>query len=338
MHFSRKLAPSIVIVVLTAQAGLVRRAGAQGSRTNPALAQALYDDARRLVDAGDYAAACPKFKASFELEPGGGTLLNLADCYEKQGKTALSWSTFKEALASAERDGRNERVAYANHHIQKLEARLAWLTVSIPAAAREPGVTVSVDGVPLSEAAWGVAVPVDPGEHSIRAEAPGKLPFERKLELGNEGGVREVVEIPVLDEAAVPKAAVDVDASTLPPPPAESGSTERTVGWIVSGVGIAGLVIGSYFGLRAFSRWDERNALCEGGCTKAAQTAGQEAEDAATLSTISVGTGVIALGVGAYLLLSAGGDAGSEVDARTALQLSVHTARGGAGLSMGSTW
>src|SRR5688500_15771928 len=115
-------------------------AGYLGSRTshadtarNPVAAQALYDEARRLVDAGKVDEACPKFKASYELEPGGGTLLNLADCYEKQGKLALAWSTFKEALVAAQRDGRSERVEYANQHIGKLEARLARLTVHVAA-------------------------------------------------------------------------------------------------------------------------------------------------------------------------------------------------------------
>src|SRR5262245_16290948 len=89
------------------------RAAPSTSGRHPAAAQALFDEAQKRVAAGDYEQACPKFKASYALDPGGGTLLNLADCLEKQGRTASAWSTFKDALVLARRDGRSERVEYA---------------------------------------------------------------------------------------------------------------------------------------------------------------------------------------------------------------------------------
>src|ERR1700730_549602 len=100
-----------------------RIASAQAPARNPAAAQALYDEARQLVSAGDFAHACPKFKESYRIDPGGGTLLHLADCYEKQGKTALAWSTFKEALVAAQRDGRADRVEFASTNLGSLEGR-----------------------------------------------------------------------------------------------------------------------------------------------------------------------------------------------------------------------
>src|SRR5688572_1853214 len=111
MRFPAKLGLAIACSLLIAQGG------AQAAEKNSAAAQALYDEARRLVAQRNYDAACPKFKESYELEPGGGTLLNLADCYELQGKRALAWSTFKEALVTAQRDRRDDRVEYARRHI-----------------------------------------------------------------------------------------------------------------------------------------------------------------------------------------------------------------------------
>src|SRR5882724_6129625 len=80
-------------LVALAWSGLAHAAG-----KNAVAAQALYDDARQLVATGNFEQACPKFKASYELDPGGGTLLNLADCYEHQGKTAQAYATYKDAL------------------------------------------------------------------------------------------------------------------------------------------------------------------------------------------------------------------------------------------------
>src|SRR5580692_2106954 len=143
------------VVLLPALTG--RSACAQKSGRNPAAAQALYDEARRLMSDGRYVDACRKFKESYGLDPGAGTLLHLADCYDTEGKTSLAWSTFKEALVAAQRDGRSDRVEYANQHIAALEHRLTRLTVNVSATAHAPGLVVTVDGTPLGDAAWGVA-------------------------------------------------------------------------------------------------------------------------------------------------------------------------------------
>src|SRR5882724_2335235 len=145
-------------LVTLACSGLAHAAG-----KNAVAAQALYDDARQLAAAGKFEQACPKFKASYELDPGGGTLLNLADCYEHQGKTATAWTTFKNALEAARHDGKSERAEFATQHLTELEKRLSRLSVAVAVAARLPGLEVIVDGTPLAEAAYGVALPVDPG-------------------------------------------------------------------------------------------------------------------------------------------------------------------------------
>src|SRR5262252_2944627 len=238
-------------------------ARAQSAGRNPAAAQALYDEARRLVKAGNYQEACPKFKESYQLDPGGGTLLNLADCYEKQGRSALAWSTFKEAAVVAQRDRRDDRVEFANQHIVALEKKLARITVLVAETARVPGLAVSVDGSPLGEAAWGVAMPVDPGQHVVRAEAPGRTPFVTTVDVPSAKAVRESVEIPALaaePASAPPQAArATVAAPAAAAPAADTSSSKRTVGWVVGGVGLVSIGVGTYFGLRAFSKWNERD-------------------------------------------------------------------------------
>src|SRR5580692_9240289 len=60
-------------------------------------AEALFDEARDLRDAGHYAEACPKFAESRGLANGVGVTLYLADCYEKVGKTQSAWTEFRNA-------------------------------------------------------------------------------------------------------------------------------------------------------------------------------------------------------------------------------------------------
>jgi len=181
--FRRPLLLLTALGVLPAPLHAADGAAEPASGHNPAAAQALFEEAQRRVAAGDYEQACPKFKASYALDAAGGTLLNLADCLEKQGRTASAWSHFKDALVQAQRDGRSERMQYAQQHIRALEPKLGYLTVQVPAASNVAGLTLQVDGTELASAAWGTALPVDPGSHVVRAEAPGFEPFEQNLTL-----------------------------------------------------------------------------------------------------------------------------------------------------------
>jgi hypothetical protein len=315
--------------------------GAAAAGKNPAAAQALYDDAREAVEAGKFDEACPKFKESYELDPGGGTLLNLADCYEQQGKIALAWTTFKEALVVAKRDGRNERVEFATKHLAQLDQRLSRLTIAL--AERPEGLEVTIDGSPLGEAAYGVAMPVDPGQHHVKAEAPGKEPFEKSFDVSKSKAEQWQIEIPALADAGSDSAS-DVNAGSQPSPIASSasssGSSTRTLGFVVGGVGIASLAVGGYFGLQAYSRWDDRNEACKGGCTDAAKSNGDDARQAATVSTIGFGVGAAALGVGLVLILTSGSskEAPSPSARIGRMQVGVLAEPGRAGLTLGSKW
>lgn len=289
------------LLALTFVAG---SAAAQSS-TSTAGAEALYEEARSLMKQGEFDRACPKFKQSYDLDPGGGTLLNLAECYEKQGKFASAWSTFKEALVVAQRDGRSERVDYAKKHLAIVEPKLSKITIEVPSEANEPGLTVTLDGAPLGAAAWGVGMPVDPGTHRVTASAPNKSPFEQQVELTS-GSTS--LKIPKLAAPTAPRP-VDTDTEKKPvkdePSAAHAGNGRRTAGFVIGAVGLVALGVGSYFGVRAFSKWSDREDQCAGGCNSAAKSAGDAAKSSATVADIGIGVGVAAVVVGGYLVLTA---------------------------------
>ncbi|HHH11408.1 MAG TPA: hypothetical protein ENK23_04970, partial [Sorangium sp.] len=57
-------------------------------------ADAIYAEAKRLYEAGNYMRACPKFRAVHKIDPGVGSALYLGDCLEKEGKLASAMDAF----------------------------------------------------------------------------------------------------------------------------------------------------------------------------------------------------------------------------------------------------
>src|SRR5262249_2265450 len=71
------------------------------AQADPASAQTLFDQAKQLMADGKYRDACPKLEESQRLDPGPGTLFQLASCYEKIDRTATAWAAFLEVAAAA---------------------------------------------------------------------------------------------------------------------------------------------------------------------------------------------------------------------------------------------
>src|SRR5258708_23462705 len=95
------------------------------------MATQLDDDADKEFGEGNFASACSKYGESQRLDPQLGTLLHLADCYEKAGKTASAWASFKDAIEIAARKnaaGLNEaREKTPRARAATLEAKLSTL-------------------------------------------------------------------------------------------------------------------------------------------------------------------------------------------------------------------
>jgi len=260
-----------------------------------AAAEQLFEEGRALLAQNELAEACPKLAESHRLDPAVGTLLNLGECYEKAGKTASAWATYIEADTLARRLGQGARAEFAASRARVLGASLPMLSIDVTPTRDGAGavaVTVKRDGEVIAEPAWRTFVPVDPGEHRIEASAPGFRPFTRTISVTP--GERAHVAVPAL-EAADPAASVS------------SSSHLRTLGVALVGAGALTTGAGLFFGARARSRNDDaRSNFCNGvTCTSRGETLLNEADTAATWSTILVSVGVTALVGGIVLYLVA---------------------------------
>jgi hypothetical protein len=194
--FSRRILAQAMLLLVAGS--IVQLAQADTASNDALVARTLFDEGRSLMGAGNHALACPKFAESMRLNPGGGTLLNLALCHETVGRMATAWLEYKDALAMARRDGRPEREKFALEHINALEPRLSQLTVQVDEEARVPGLELKLDGTQLGQASWGVELPVDGGEHRVEASAPGKKAWAQTVDVAAEAD-RKTLTVPELE-------------------------------------------------------------------------------------------------------------------------------------------
>jgi hypothetical protein len=298
---------------------------AQAKGGDKAAAEALFNQGRKLMGDKQYPEACAKFEASQSLDPGVGTLLNLADCYEKAGRTASAWAQFRETISAAHKAGSAERERVARQRAAQLEPKLSYLTIVAPQAQ---SVTVSRDGEVIEAAELGTAIPIDPGSHTISATAPNKRSWAAQVNVGDNAD-RVSIAVPVLEEepqAPPPMAAIEAPA---PPPmaaapvatPASStGSAQRIGAVVAAGIGVVGIATGSIFGLEAISNLSDAKSHCDPypHCAGKGADFAHDAQHAGTISTIAFIVGGVGLVSGAILWFTAPHE---HAEARTALDV-----------------
>ena len=303
---------------------------------------------RKALDGGrELRRGLPKLSESQRLDPGGGTLLNLALCHEKLGKTASAWGEFKEALAIAKQDHREDRIGFAEQHIGTLEPQLSYLTIEVPDESAVDGLVMVLDEAELGQASWNLPLPVDPGERNVRAQAAGFSPWETTITVAG-GGDRQQLAVPRLEAlppAPVAPAPLAPTAAPTPAPDrgqAPSGpNVQRIIGYGIGGLGVVSVVIGAVYGVRAIGKDKDADKVCgketcpatpEG---EVAQKNSDDARKSATMANAFLGAGAGLVAVGLVVVLTASDDGGTS---ERAASLSPWLGPGRAGLTLRTRW
>ncbi|MBK6694432.1 MAG: hypothetical protein IPG50_19825 [Myxococcales bacterium] len=310
--------PFAVLALVVLCATTATPARAQQDRP---LAEKLFLEGRTLTQKGEHAAACEKFRASYELDKTAtGTLLNLALCNETIGKAASAWAQFRQV--AAESLGRREdRVTLAREHEAKVFPSVSYVTLRVPAEARTDGLRVLLDGRPLAEAAFGSEVPVDPGTHVIEVSAPNKRVRMYTAVVGPTADRQLVSIAPLEDESSVPPDTLTPLATPVQPahlsmeaPPAprsEAPRIQRGAGVALMAGGGASVAVGLVFGAVAISKNQGAKDLCPSDrCpTQSAKDDASErlqsAHDAAVVANVAVAAGAVLGAAGAFLFFTA---------------------------------
>jgi hypothetical protein len=321
-----RLARSTAAVVL---ATFVTAVAPPASAQDKAGAEVLLSQGLALEKQGKIAEACAKLDASLKLFASLNTEYHLADCYEKQGKTASAWIDFQEIADKAKSAGETAKASKAAERAAAIASKVSHLTILVP--DKVAGLEVKRDGVTVSDAILGTPLPIDPGEYTIDATAPGKTAFHSKVKVQPDGAETRV-EISLGEAkgggvAAVPTTAPttapsDAASSSAPDTPSTTsdtssgGSSTKTIGLIVAGTGVVAMAVGGVLGLSAKSSYN--SASCNGdACDQAGLDQRNDARSKGNVATIVFAVGAAALIGGGVLWLTAPSGSSSSSSSST---------------------
>lgn len=232
-------------------------------------AEKLFADGRKLMtDKKKLNEACDTLAKSYEIQKRGDTLLNLAECHRRQGKTATAWREFDEAIKYAKEVQFTEAIETAERLRDQLAVGLSQLQVDVPVPTPEPEeLVVILDGKPLPSIQWGDPLFVDPGLHTVSATAKGYVSFDSSADV-KEGAGRTTItvrleKIPEPPKPPPPKVEPKPEPKPVPKPPPEE-ATVPIWAIVVGSAGIAMMGVSIGFGVDLLGVGGELDDECGG--------------------------------------------------------------------------
>ncbi len=310
--------------------------------TNVAQAESLFKDGQALMKKKEYAAACEKFEASQKLDPLPSTLLNLADCREKNGQIATAWNHFlKVKIDTTGVKKYKEMHSGAEMRANRLEGRVSYLTINVPDDNRVTGLVILRNGEEVDSSLWNQALPIDGGNYEIEGKAPGHEAWSTTVTVENEKD-KESVTVPKFKEVIEPaveptnpeEAVIDSKPHVEPDDGFEDAPSRGMSGKrkLALGVGIGGVIalgVAGLFEMQTQSTYDDAVANQD-------PVERREIYDDAVakrrLAVITAGVGLVCVGAAAFLWFTGGAEA-TDADG-TALRLVPTIGADGVGVSL----
>ncbi len=169
--------------------------------------------------------------------------------------------------------------------VRTMEPRVSRLTVRV---ARAEGTVVAMGAQPLPPALWNVPLPILPGTVRVTATASDGRRFTREVSVVAGGAAEIVIDLPQ-------EGATTARPSAQTSAPARQGPGAGP--WILGGLGLASLGAMAAFWALHEDAVSERDAACDAsGCDPVALTHDDRARTFTTLTNVSLGLGLAAVG------------------------------------------
>jgi hypothetical protein len=266
-------------------------------------AEALFEQGRAALAAGDLDTACARFRGSDQIDASAGTRANLADCEQQRGKVATAWEVYGSALAML--PPAHPRRAFLQQRIAALEARLPKLVLTLAPGAPKDTTVREGEATLGASATFGVPLPLDPGVHRLTVLASGRAPRSVEVSL-TEGKTTNLLVEAGAPEGAPPPVAPPPNANPVEPRAPGANPLEQHASpgpWIVGSIGAAGLVVGIVTGVVVLQKKAATSGCTDGPHPTCPTQAGV---DAANLGRTLGPVTTVGLAVGAAGLLAGG--------------------------------
>jgi hypothetical protein len=278
-----------------------------GVSTNGQIARDLFERGKEKWASGNYEEAAALLAASHHQAARAGTLLLLADAYERLGRLHSARQAFQQAAAVARSSGDDELEYRASTREAALVPRLPQLEIRVPRPAPR-SLVVTLNGAEVPAAQLNARAEMDAGNYRLEARALGYRPFSMQLSLSNDGPSPRAAQVIVV--------LLEPDGAETAPEPDEPAAARRELAWWVGGAGGA-VVLASVVtmivavnenqsseetcGLAGGAVWDDPNA-----CSPSGVDQRNQARLLANLATVGGVLGLAGVGAGVALHLSAG--------------------------------
>ena len=293
-------------VALAAWSPCALAQGGAPSAADMETARTLYQEGKKLQDAGDMPGALEKFKAAHALASTPVTGIYLARTQASLGLLVDARETCLSILRMPVQPDETSRSAEARKDAAEiardLEPRIPSLVVRVQGIDTSVTPSVTIDGHALPPAAVGLVRKVNPGSHEIRVSATGYHDASQQVQVAEAENQELVLTLePLPPSEVVPESG----STTTPPPPATPPPTVVTrggmsplavTGFIVAGSGAA---VGTLSGLLAVQKASELDGDCsDNQCPPDSHGDLDNGRMFGTVSTVAFGVAAVGLTAG----------------------------------------
>lgn len=306
---TRGVIPRLVFGMWLAMAPMMVTSVAEAqSEEEIARARDQYRKGLGLEAAGDWAGALAQFEAVARVRMTPAVRFHIARCQHNLGNLLEALGGYRLAAHEASQDPKSaETLSEARLGIEEVEAMIPKLVIERGAGAEAAAITL--DGVALGDKSIGKEVPVNPGAHTIKFTLPDGRTEQRVVRV-KEKESKKVVLTFAAEDADAAEEEEEVSTSTVE----EGGSS--TLAWVMVGVGGASLVTsGVFYLMRSSTISDHEDQCVNNVCPSSLEDTGNKGKTYGTVGNITLGVGVLGLGIGTILLLTEGGSASPEKSA-----------------------
>ena len=290
-------------------------AAAQGAAPEEATAEQkdqaseAFRKGRTAFDERRFSDALTGFRESYDIVASPNAHLMIGHTLRELGREAEAYETFGsvalEAEAAAATNDKNAETAkLAREEQERLRAKIALLSLSLPTTSSTATLTVGGRDIPRER--WGEPIAVEPGKVMVVLTDSGD-PLVRSIEAA--AGGTESLELTTSADEDVEEANGDEDDSSW-----QWGGTQRYAAYAVVGVGVAGLIASAATGTAAKAKYDDLEAACGGGPCPGRQSDIDDGKRLMNASNATLVVGLVALGAGVTLFFTAPDEKDEEED------------------------